>query len=58
MENRDAELVEKILSLKRERNAVILVHNYQLGEVQDIADFVGDSLGLSQNAAKTDTAIL
>ncbi len=58
MENRDAELVEKILSLKRERNAVILVHNYQLDEVQDIADFVGDSLGLSQNAAKIDMAIL
>ena len=58
MENRDAKLVEKILSLKRERNAVILVHNYQLGEVQDIADFVGDSLELSQNAAKTDAEVI
>lgn len=58
MENRDIKLVEKILSLKRERNAVILVHNYQLGEVQDIADFVGDSLGLSQNAAKTDAEVI
>ena len=58
MENRDVKLVEKILSLKRERNAVILVHNYQLGEVQDIADFVGDSLELSQNAAKTDAEVI
>jgi quinolinate synthase len=53
MGNGDAEIVEKISALKDKRNAVILVHNYQLGEVQDIADFVGDSLELSQNAAKT-----
>jgi quinolinate synthase len=53
MENRDAELIEKIMDLKKTRNAVILAHNYQLGEVQDIADFVGDSLELSRNAAKT-----
>ena len=53
MGNRDAEIVEKISALKKRRGAVILAHNYQLGEVQDIADFVGDSLELSQNAAKT-----
>jgi quinolinate synthase len=53
MNNSRAQLAEKILSLKKERNAVILAHNYQLGEVQDIADFVGDSLELSQNAART-----
>ena len=58
MENRDMKSIEKILTLKRERNAVILAHNYQLGEVQDIADFVGDSLGLSQNAAKTDAEVI
>jgi len=58
VENRDAKLIEKILSLKRERNAVILAHNYQLGEVQDIADFVGDSLELSQNAARTDADVI
>jgi quinolinate synthase len=40
MENRDAEIAEKISALKKRRNAVILTHNYQLGEVQDIADFV------------------
>ena len=58
MENSDAKLIEKILSLKRGRNAVILAHNYQLGEVQDIADFVGDSLELSQKAAKTEADVI
>jgi quinolinate synthase len=58
MENRDAGLVEKISALKKRRNAVILAHNYQLGEVQDIADFVGDSLELSQRAAQTDADVI
>ncbi len=58
MDKRDAELVERISDLKKKRNAVMLVHNYQLGEVQDIADFVGDSLELSQNAAKTKADVI
>jgi quinolinate synthase len=56
--DREQELAEKVLNLKKKRNAVILVHNYQLGEIQDIADFVGDSLDLSQRAAKIDASVI
>ena len=58
MENRDAALIDKIEDLKKKRNAVFLVHNYQLGEVQDIADYTGDSLELSQKAAGTDADVI
>jgi quinolinate synthase len=51
-------ITEKIQSLKKQRNAVILAHNYQRAEVQDIADFVGDSLELSQKASKTDAKVI
>ena len=54
----NAELIEKILNLKTRKKAIILVHNYQLGEVQDIADFIGDSLELSQKAARTDAEVI
>ena len=53
-----SEIVEKINELKTKKNAVILAHNYQRGEIQDIADFVGDSLGLSQQAAKSKADII
>ncbi len=52
------EVAEKILDLKEKRNAVILAHNYQIGEIQDIADFTGDSLGLSIQAAETDADVI
>jgi len=52
------DLVAEVTRLKRERNAVILSHNYQVPEVQDIADYVGDSLGLSQVAARTEADVI
>lgn len=51
-------LKERILDLKKQKNAVILAHYYQSPEIQEIADYVGDSLGLSQEAAKVDAAII
>ena len=53
-----AELQGEIKTLARERNAVILAHNYERPEVQDVADFVGDSLGLSREAAKTEADVI
>ncbi len=53
-----SELQAEIKSLAAERNAVILAHNYERAEVQDVADFVGDSLGLSREAAKTKAEII
>ncbi|RJP74370.1 MAG: quinolinate synthase NadA [Candidatus Abyssobacteria bacterium SURF_17] len=51
-------LKDEIAALRKERNAVILAHNYQRDEIQELADFCGDSLGLSKQAAKTDADVI
>ncbi len=52
------EIFDRIKQLKKKHNAIILAHNYQVGDVQDVADFVGDSFGLSQKAAQTDADVI
>jgi len=58
LEDHHSHLTDKIRELQRQRNSVIVAHNYQRDEVQDIADYVGDSLGLSQEAAKSDADVI
>src|SRR3954447_6856120 len=53
-----ASLQAEVRELARERDAVILAHNYQLPEIQDVADYVGDSLGLSRRAAATGSSVI
>ena len=58
VKNQFEPLAKEIFTLKNQLNAVILAHNYQVPEIQDVADFVGDSLGLAQQAAKTDADVI
>lgn len=58
MPSTSLDLREDILRLKKERNAVILAHNYQTGDIQDIADYVGDSLGLAYRAQEADADVI
>ena len=58
IENNDAALLEKIQSLKKSRNAILIAHNYQLGEIQDIADFIGGCLEMSQEIARTKADVI
>src|SRR3974390_444638 len=51
-------LAKEIFALKKQLNAVLLAHNYQVAEIQDVADYVGDSLGLSQQAARTSADVI
>src|SRR6266566_2794646 len=56
--NKFEPLAKEIFTLKKQLNAIILAHNYQVPEIQDVADFVGDSLGLSQQAARTSADVI
>ncbi len=53
-----SQLQKRVLQLKAEKNAIILAHNYQVAEIQEVADYVGDSLGLSYKAAETDADVI